>query len=371
MIKLLLSLFLGLTVTQTFSQSSILLVGTYDSPKSEGIYVYDFNALDGSAREKGHIETSNPSFISVSPDKKFVFAVNENSNTSGKAGSVTSFSFNKKLAVLSKINIQPSEGNDPCYLSTDKTGHWLIVGNYSSGNAALLAINKNGLLSKAKQLIQLEGKGLDNTRQQSPHVHTTVFSENNHQLFVTDLGTDKIMCYNFDALNGKISTAVIPFIKVEAGAGPRHLVLAANEKFIYLLTELKGAIFIYEKVNSNWKNVQQIPATSLNFKGVAGSADIHISADGNFLYASNRGESNSIGIFKINKITGKLTFLAQQSTLGLTPRNFSFDPSGKYLLVANQNSNEIVIFKRNSSTGLLTYTGNRIMVGKPVCLKWL
>lgn len=357
--------------TNSFSQTSVLLVGTYDSPKSDGIYIFDFNEANGTAKQIGHVKISNPSYLTVSPDKKFVFTVNENANKNGEGGEVTSFSVDKKKRSLSKMNTQSSEGNHPCYITIDKTARWIVTGNYSTGNAALLEVNKNGFLSKARQVIQHEGRGSDTSRQKSPHVHATVFSKNNKNLYVTDLGTDKIMCYNFDANRGKISPAIVPFIKVEDGVGPRHLVLSANEKFSYLLTELKGEIVVFESEKSNWKAIQAISSLPLNFTGVAGSADIHISNDGNFLYASNRGESNTIAIFIINKTTGQLSLIGHQPTLGLAPRNFNFDPSGKYLLVANQNSNEIVVFKIDKQSGLLTDTGNRIEVGKPVCLKWL
>ena len=111
-----------------------------------------------------------------------------------------------------------------------------------------------------------------------------------------------------------------------------------------------------------------MPANDTSF---AGSADVHVSPDGKFLYASNRGTSNTIAIFRINQQTGKLTLIAHQSTLGQTPRNFNFDPTGNYLLVANQNSDQVIIFKRDQVTGLLTDSGNKIEVGKPVCLKWI
>lgn len=357
--------------TSSFSQTSVLLVGTYDSPKSDGIYLFDFNETDGTAQQTGHVKLSNPSYLTVSPDKKFVFTVNENANKNGEGGQVTSFAVDKKNRSLSKMNTQSSEGNHPCYITIDKTARWIVTGNYSTGNAALLEVDKNGFLSTAKQVIQHEGKGFDTSRQRSPHVHATVFSKNNKNLYITDLGTDKIMCYNFDAKQGEISPAVVPFLKVEDGAGPRHLVLSANEKYMYLLTELKGVIVVFQNKNNNWKKVQEISSLPLNFNGAAGSADIHISMDGNFLYASNRGQSNTIGIFKINKTTGALTLVGHQKTLGIAPRNFNFDPSGKYLLVANQNSDEIVVFKRDILTGFLADTGNRITVGKPVCLKWL
>ena len=367
-------LFLAFSLFYTvngFCQKQILLIGTYDSPKSEGIYVFEFNSLDGSVKELSHVKTSNSSYVAISPNKKYVYAVNENANNTGKGGTVTSFVFDKKIGVLKKINTQSSEGNHPCYISIDKTGKWIVTGNYSTGNFAVLPVNKNGELQPASQIIQHYGKSFDTLRQNSSHVHATVISKNNKKLYVTDLGTDKIMMYDFDGKSGKVLTSSPKFILTPAGSGPRHLDISPNNMFMYVLHELSGNITIYSLKNNNLKELQTISTLPVNFKWAAGSADIHISPDGNFLYASNRGQLNTIVIYKINKITGHITFVSQQSTLGLGPRNFNFDLSGKYLLVANQNSNEVVIFKRNIKTGLLIDTGNRISVGKPVCLKWL
>ncbi len=358
-------------VFKGYSQNQFLLVGTYDSPKSEGIYVYKFNNTNGSAKEMSHIKTSNPSFIAISPNKKYVYAVNENAAKNGKGGNITSFAFDKKVGDLTELNTQSSEGNHPCYITVDKTSKWIFTANYSSGNFAVLPLDKKGALLPAKQTIQYFGKSIDTLRQNEPHVHSTFLSNNNKLLYVTDLGTDKIMVYNFDEKTGKVNPTKQKFIFTGAGSGPRHIDISAGNKFMYVLQELSGTVKVYSIKNDVLKQIQSLSSLLLNFKGVAGSADIHISKDGRFLYVSNRGESNTIGIYKINRETGYLSLLAHQSSLGLAPRNFNFDPSEKYLLVANQNSDEVVIFERNAISGLLKDTGNRISVGKPVCLKWL
>ena len=355
------------------AQSPYLIIGTYDSPKSEGIYVYKFNNTDGSAKEVSHIKNANPSFIAISPNKKYIFAVNENADKNGKGGAVSSFSFNKKTGTLQFINQQSSEGNHPCYITADKTGKWVIAGNYSSGNFAVLPVDENGLLGKAKQVVQHVGNGPDTTRQKAPHVHCTFLSKDNKKLYVADLGTDKLVCYNFDEKTGNVKPSSQKFISTEPGSGPRHIDISANGKYIYLLQEMAGLISVFTNNNNKLKLLQTtstLPSTYTSAAGKAGCADIHISPDGNFLYASIRAETNMIAVFKI-KNNGELDLIAHQATLGLTPRNFNFDPSGKFLLVANQNSDEVVIFKRNINSGLLTDTGNRINVGKPVCIKWL
>jgi 6-phosphogluconolactonase len=358
--------------TQVFAQKYFMLVGTYDSPKSEGIYVYDFNTSDGSAKELSHIKTSNPSFLTVSKNGTLVYAVNENANENGKGGTVSSFSFNNKTGELLFLNKQSSQGNHPCHISLDKKEKWVAVSNYSSGNLSLLPIRKNGLLDSATQVKQHVGKGFDTTRQKSPHVHASYFDENNDYLYATDLGLDKVFIYLFDAKKGQLYNSKGNFKPTAQGGGPRHIAFSKAGKYVYVLQEMLGEIIVFKNYgSSDIHNIQRISTLPQNFTGAAGSADIHISPDGNFLYASNRGELNTITIFSINKIDGKLTLIGHQNTLGIAPRNFNFDPTGKFLIVANQKSDEIVIFYRDIDSGILTDTENRISIGKPVCIQWI
>jgi 6-phosphogluconolactonase len=362
-----------LLFAQKNNDQHYLLVGTYTSGKSEGVYVYKFNSQTG---EFIHVSTaknvSNPSYLTVSPDEKYVYAVNENHNEAQNGGEVTSFSFDKKTGILAQLNKQPSAGNDPCYISINKSGKFVLVGNYSSGTASVLPVKKDGSLEPAVSVIKHEGSGVNSERQEGPHVHSTVLSKDNNYVFVSDLGIDKIMIYSFDNKKGKLTPAPTPYVEVEPGAGPRHFEFHPNNKFAYLMEEMTGGISVYAyKGKGQLDLLQNISALPPDYIGTVGSADIHVSPDGKFLYASNRGESNTIAIFSINQQSGELTPVGHQSTLGKTPRNFNFDPSGNFLLVANQNSDNIIIFKRDKTTGLLTDTGKKIDVGNPVCIKWI
>jgi 6-phosphogluconolactonase len=351
-------------------KENYLLIGTYTGAKSQGIYVYRFNSLTGDFDSVSMIKTSNPSFLAVSPDQKFVYAVHENANN-GKGGEVAAFSFNKEDGKLSFINQQLSGGDHPCYVSVDKTGKWAAAANYTSGSLSVLPIKKNGGLDSATVVIQHNGYSVNSERQQGPHVHSVVFSKDNKYLFAADLGIDKLMIYSFDEKTGKLGETNPGFVMTEPGAGPRHFTFHPNNKYVYLVEELTGTISAYRYANGAFELLQNISALPPDYMGPIGSADIHTSPDGKFLYASNRGESNTIGIFEINQKTGWLKLISHQSTLGKTPRNFNFDPSGNFLLAANQNSDEIVVFKINRKTGLLTDTGKRIKVGSPVCIKWI
>ncbi|TAL51901.1 MAG: lactonase family protein [Chitinophagaceae bacterium] len=366
-------LFAALTILFFFSASGqgsnehYLIIGTYTSGKSEGIYVYKFNSVTGESSQVSKIFTSNPSFVTVSPDEKFLYAVNED-----QPGGVTAFSFDKMTGTLKVLNKQPSGGDDPCYITTYKTGKWVVAGNYTGGNLSVLPVSKDGSLGTATDIVNHTGSSVNSARQEKPHVHSTVFSKDYKYLYVPDLGIDKVMIYSFDSKNGKLKPAATPEVLVEAGAGPRHFDFHPNGKFAYLMEELTGSISVYYYGKKGSLSLQQnITALPHDYLGSMGSADIHVSPDGKFLYGSNRGESNTIAIFSIDQHTGKLTARGHQSTLGKAPRNFNFDPTGKFLLVANQNSDEIVVFKRDIQTGLLTDTGKRIQVPNPVCLKWI
>lgn len=369
--KKILSLLLILVAGRLSAQEYYMLVGTYDSPKSEGIYVYKFSSSDGTVKELNHVKTSNPSFLAVSPDKKYVYAVNEINDSSGKGGRVSSFSFNNKTGTLTALSQQSSEGNSPCYITVDKTGKWVLAGNYGSGNFSVLPV-KNGLLAKAKKTIQHKGSGPDTTRQKSPHVHGIFMKKDNTGFFVTDLGIDKLMQYNFNVTTGAVTPAKPASTDLAPGSGPRHLAFHPKLPVMYVLNELSGAIDVVKPWGGGgYAVVQNIPAFPLYFRGKAGSADIHVSPDGKFLYCSNRGSLNNITILTIDQSSGNLAWMGDQPTLGVKPRNFNFDPTGQFLLVANQDSDEIVIFKRDTTTGLLTDTGNRVKVGKPVCIQWI
>ena len=186
-----------------------------------------------------------------------------------------------------------------------------------------------------------------------------------------DLGMDKVMIYKFNETNGMLEPTKQAYAQSDTGAGPRHITFSKNEKYAYLIEELTATVNVFKQTKGELISIQKIKATPATYTGLQGSADIHVSPNGKFLYCSNRGESNSITIFKINKKTGLLTYVDNTPTLGLTPRNFVIDASGNFLLVANQNSNNVVILEVDKKTGLLADTGKRIDVGNPVCLKLL
>ncbi|MBS1598089.1 MAG: lactonase family protein [Bacteroidetes bacterium] len=363
---LLLVLFISLN---SFAQSYYMFVGTYTSGKSEGIYVYKFNTSTGEAALLSTASAVNPSYLAIAPNGKYVYSVNE----SGKIGEVSAFEFDRGTGRLHFINKQSSGGADPCYISIDKTNKWAVVANYTGGSLAALPINADGSLAPLAQLIQHTGSGFNKERQDGPHVHSAVFSADQHFLFSADLGLDKEFIYHFNpAKKEPLSGAKDSTVAVEVGSGPRHFVFHPTKPYAYLLDEMSGTVeaFSYTNTTGGLKHFQRISSHPSDFKGALGSADIHISPNGKFLYASNRGDENTITIYAIDA-NGKLTLKGFQPVLGQTPRNFMIDPSGHFLLVANQQSDNVVIFSINQQTGLLKATGRQIKIPNPVCLKMM
>jgi 6-phosphogluconolactonase len=355
------------TILMANAQSSKtynLIVGTYTNPgKSNGMYVYTFNSETGELTYKAESPAiKNPSFLTVSSDRKHVYAVSEVGE-----GSLSAFSYDAASGKLEFINSAPAGGNGPCYVSVDNKNKFAFVGNYGGGSLAAVPINPNGSLSDKVQSIQHQGKSIKDN-QEKPHVHATLLSKDGKYLFVPDLGTDKINIYQVDVAKAQpLAPASQAFVSITPGGGPRHLTFHPNGKWAFLIQEMTGVITAFEYSNGKLTAKESVTLVSPGSTGRIDAADIHVSPDGNFLYGSLRGDINEIVVCSIDK-SGKLAVAGRQSTLGKTPRNFAIDPTGKFLLVGNQNSDNIIVFKRDAKTGLLTATGTKISLGSPVCL---
>ena len=352
---------------QVKAQKFNLLIGTYTKPgKSEGIYVHEFDASSGKAVYKNKITgLTNPTYLVLSKNEDFVYAVSE---AGAGNGAVTAMAFNRETGGLSLLNQKSSVGDGPCYVSIDSKSKHVFVANYSGGSFSVLPVMKNGSLGDAVQSIVYKSNGIGKGQQEKPHAHSAVLSPNEKNLYVCDLGNDEILAYNY---SDKAAKPVIPsqVIKLPQGSGPRHFVFHPNKKFGYSVQELSCEVVAYTLKKGTLSHLQTIAGLPEGDKGRKWAADIHISPDGKFLYSSNRDDANDISIFSIQK-DGKLALVGRQSTLGKAPRNFVIDPTGNFLLAANQNSDSVIIFKRNHLTGLLTDTGEKIEVGSPVCLKF-
>ena len=351
----------------------LLYVGTYTSGKSEGIYLYRFNLSSG---ELKHVSTmpgvKDPSYLALAPNRRYLYAVNEVEDFGGKkSGALSAFAVDQRTGQLRLLNQQPSSGGAPCYVTVDRTGRFALVANYSGGNVVVLPIRNDGSLGEATDVKQDEGSSVNTDRQQGPHAHCIELDPTNRFAYTCDLGTDKIMCFRFDRKRGKLIPNEKPWVAVKPGAGPRHLTFHPSGKYAYLMNEMHVTVtaFAVDRVGGSLREIQTLPALPGDPTSADSGADIHVSPDGRFLYCSNRGH-DSIATFMIDPRSGKLTYVAHESTGGKTPRNFAIDPTGTFLLVANQRSDTIVTFRRDRKTGRLANTGKFSEIPSPVCLKF-
>jgi 6-phosphogluconolactonase len=351
---------------QAQKNSCNLLIGTYtNSCESKGIYAYEFDLDTGKFKFKSASEDIiNPSYLTVSKDNQFVYAVNE----AGSKSTVSALRLDVQTGKLDFINKQNAEGADPCYIINDDKN--VIIANYSGGNISVFGKNEDGGLTHAKQVVPHFGQGINTNRQESSHVHMVCFSPDKKYILANDLGTDALYIYKYNPNAANNVLVLKEIIAVKSGSGPRHLSFSPNGKFVYLLHELDGTVTVFHYKKGTLKKIEESKVTDSNFEGNIGAAAIYVSPDGKFLYASNRGDANAISVFKILK-NGKIEKVGQSSTLGKGPRNFTIDPAGKFLLVANQYSNEVVVFSIDKKSGLLTDTKNKLNLCSPVCLVFI
>ncbi len=354
-------------LTSGFSKAQYLnlLVGTYTQKGSKGIYLYQLDTLNGQLKAISHTDfVSNPSYLAISKDKQYVYAVNED-----EEGSVSAFSLNTQKNKLQFLNQVFTKGAHPCHISISPDEKNIFVSNYTGGSLTSFYKFADGRISNAQQFIQHEGSSMHPTRQTKAHVHGSFFSPNGKYLLVNDLGIDQTKIYPYQLTSNPPLKAAAQVIQANPGDGPRHLSFSKNGQRIYILEELSGTIGVYSFNQGVVKLLQRVSTHSKESKDSPGSADIHLSPDGKYIYASNRGAENNLVQYAIDK-NGLLNIASKKhhASGGIMPRNFTISEDGKWLLVANQASDNIVVFKRDIRTGDLTKMPQSTKVSMPVCL---
>src|ERR1035438_10329514 len=351
-------------------------VGTYteEGSKSKGIYAYLYDAKTAKITPLGlAAETTNPSFVALHPNGHFLYAVNEVGNYKGpNSGGVSAFAIDHATGKLTFLNEMPSRGADPCYITVDKTGKYVLVANYTGGSVAVFPVQADGKLGEATAFVQHTGKGTIPERQEGPHAHSIDLSADNRFAFVDDLGLDELLVCKFDEGKGTLTPNDPPFTKIDAGSGPRHFVLRPDGKFAYVISEMGHTVTVFssDAASGKMQVLQTITTLPKDFTGRNDDAEIAVHPSGKFLYASNRGD-DSIAIYAIDQSKGTLTQVGIVHTGGKEPRSFEIDPTGTLLFAANQKSDNIVVFRIDAKTGGLTATGQALDVGSPVCVKFL
>ena len=343
-------------------------VGTYTEGGSEGIYSFSLDPVTGQLKDHGlAAKTNNPSFLALTSNGKFLLSVHETKGENGSTmGYIESFAVNKEVDHVTSIGKVSSGGAHPCYVSVNQNGY-VLAANYTGGNVALLRINDAGKLSNTLNIQQHYGSGPNKARQADPHVHSAFFEPGSDRIFVADLGIDQVSVYKIDNLGSTLIKAAVPAINMTPGSGPRHLAFHPTMKVLYVVNELACSVSVVEmNKDGSFTAVETVSALPQGYDKPNTCADIHISKDGRFLYASNRGY-NSIAIFSVDPNNGKIVQIGQELTRGDGPRNFTLSPDEDYLLVANQNTQDIVSFRRDLKTGKLQFA-DQIKAFKPVCL---
>ncbi|WDF45762.1 lactonase family protein [Chryseobacterium sp. KACC 21268] len=363
-------LFLSFLIfTSLYSQREFVFFGSYNWDKgSEAVYVYELDTESGKlTKVASSSDVINPGYITVSPDGKYVYA---SSDAKMPSGTVSAFAFDADKKTLTFLNQQKTGGENPVYVNVDKSGKWLINATYNIPTISVFPILENGKIdSIAQHFTFTEGSGVDPKRQDKAHTHSAVFSPDYKTVLFADLGADKILQYPFDAtLKQPLIDSQSTFINTKPGSGPRHITFSKDGKLAYSIEELAGMISVYDFSENKLKEIQRIATHTDKIKEGFESSDVHISPDGKFLYASNRGKENNIAIFKI-KEDGTLESLGYQSVKGKHPRTFAIDETGKFIIVTNVNSNSVTVFKRNLETGMLKKVGKPIKINHPTCVK--
>ena len=363
------TIILCLAISAVYAESLPVYFGTYTSGanSSKGIYRSDLDTDTGKLSAPVlATEAKNPSFLEIHPGGKFLYAVSESDNT------VSAYAIDPDTGNLKFLNSRSSGGSGPCHVNIDRSAKNVLVTNYSSGSASVIPIAADGSLAEPTCFVQHEGASINPQRQKGPHAHSVNLSPDNRFAFVADLGLDKIMVYKLDAEKGTIAPNDPAFAKVKPGAGPRHFTFGTDGRYAYVINELNGTVtaFAYEPASGTLTEIQSITTLPEGFAGSGSCAEVRVHPSGRFLYGSNRGD-NSIAVYRIDAAKGTLTFVEHERAGIKTPRNFNIDPAGEFCLVANQDGNSVIVFRIDQKTGALEPTGNKISIGKPVCIRFL
>lgn len=359
-----------------------LLVGSYTAGQSQGIYRLKFDSATGQidASPLQVVNSENPSWLTLSRDQRRLYVVNENGpGQADPVGRVSSYAIDPKTHELSLINQVQSLGNEPTHSSLSGEASHLFVSNYSvaedpGGTLAVLPVGADGKLQPVVQMSSHPSSRVNPERQMSAHVHSTVSAPDGRYVFSNDLGADRIFVYRFDPKANPdlpLTAAKPAAVQLPPGSGPRHLLFSADGKHAWLTMEMSAQVAVFDYRDGQLEQTQMVDLAAGQPVSDKAAAALHASADDKFLYVSNRGTANQVLVFAIDPATGHLKELQRRSVEGDHPREFSLDPSGKFLLIANQKSNQIVVVERDAKTGLLGKTVQKLPMDAPSDLKFL
>ncbi|NBA81789.1 beta-propeller fold lactonase family protein [Pseudomonas putida] len=356
------------------AHAATLLVGSYTDGASQGIYRYHF---DDKAGQIGPtplqvVKSVSPSWLVLSADQRQLFAVNETPQ-----GHASSFSISSN-GEIKPLNQVVTQGDEPTHASLSRDQRYLFVANYAvnpdpGGSLVVIPVAKDGTLKPVVQQARHKASGVNSERQAGAHVHSLVLSPDGQHLYASDLGADKVFIYRYDGASADhpLTAAIPASVALPPGSGPRHLLFDAKGRHAYLTLEMNAEVVMFDVQDGNLVERQRLPLTERQEAAAKAAGGLHLSADGRFLYVSNRGTANEIVAFSVGKQDGQLTFLQRRPVEGDHPREFALDPSDNFLLVANQKSNQIVVIRRDPRSGKLLETVQTLKQDAPSDLKFI
>lgn len=345
-------------------------VGGYTDPdrngRGEGIYVYRMDPETG-AWEQIQVLSGvvNPSFLALSDDGRFLYAVN-----GGSAGGASACAVDPATGKLTLLNSESVGANNPAYIAIAPGGRHVVTANYSGGSVSVLPIREDGRLGAPTDVRKHVGAiGPNKARQDGPHPHQALVDPGRRFVLVNDLGLDATFVYRFDTGSGRLTPNDPPLARARPGAGPRHLAFAPDGRHVYVINELDSTIqlYVFDSERGALAPVHHVSTLPNGWDGTNTTAQVVAHPSGRFVYGSNRGH-DSIAIFAVNQTTKRLTPLGHEPTQGKTPRNFNVDPRGRFLYAANQDSDTVVAFRVNDQSGALAPTGQVVATGSPSCV---
>ncbi|WP_338746554.1 lactonase family protein [Pseudomonas putida] len=356
------------------SHAATLLVGSYTDGASQGIYRYQFDDKVGriDSTPLQVVKSVSPSWLVLSADQRQLFAVNETPQ-----GHASSFSISSK-GEIKPLNQVATQGDEPTHASLSRDQRYLFVANYAvnpdpGGSLVVIPVAKDGKLKPVVQQARHKASGVNPERQAGAHVHSLVLSPDGQHLYASDLGADRVFIYRYDGASADhpLTAAIPASVALPPGSGPRHLLFDAKGQHAYLTLEMNAEVVMFDVQDGNLVERQRLPLTERQEAAAKAAGGLHLSADGRFLYVSNRGTANEIVAFSVGKQDGQLTFLQRRPVEGDHPREFALDPSDNFLLVANQKSNQIVVIRRDPRSGKLLETVQTLKQDAPSDLKFI
>lgn len=374
--RIVLTLFSGALLTMpaiSHAEDPLVFVSAFAAGDEGAIHAFRFDTKTGTLTPQAQTtDVEHPFFLVISPDGRFLYSIDTDSFGGTEDEFVAAYAIKDRTGKLERLNRQSAKGAASCYLDIDATAKTVVLANYSTGSVAALPVRKDGSLGKASSFVQHEGSSVNPKRQKAPYAHSIEISPDNRFALAADLGVDKVMIYQLDAANSKLTAGKAQAsVAVEPGSGPRHLTYHPNGKSVYLINELKNTVtfFRYAPKSGELTTQQTISTLPDDFEGVTHCADLKITPDGRFLYGTNRGH-DSIAIYSIAE-DGRLSLVNIEPSLGKGPQNLFITPDGNWLLCANMPGNNLIVFRIDSKTGQLKAHGDPVSIKMPSCIRWL